>query len=136
MKKKYSASELEFFEKMEKYSFTELNELDDYILERMSFHIKMILNERASDKLELAKKLKLTEEKPVYRNTMQYYKDISEEYEKNYHLIGPRSWFYQQITMELWNDYNDKFEEYISTNYLKVEDNLRPPFVDYKRKPL
>jgi hypothetical protein len=38
--------------------------------------------------------------------------------------------------MELWNDYNDKFEEYISTNYLKVEDNLRPPFVDYKRKPL
>lgn len=136
MKKNYSASELEHFENMKKYSFTELDKLDDYILERMASHAKQILNERALDKLELAKKSKLTEETPVYKNTMIYYKEISEEYEKNNYLIGPKSWFWGNISMELWSDYNDKFEEYIRKNYLEVEDNLRPPFIDYKRKTL
>lgn len=118
------------------YSPRELEKLEDYELENILFSIKTILNKRALDKLELEKKLKEREEKPAYKNTMSYYRRISDNFEKNYLLIGPGSWFCKTMTMELWNDYIIKFEEYIRINYLEVSEESRPPFVDFIREPL
>lgn len=118
------------------YSPRELEKLEDYELENILFSIKTILNKRALDKLELEKKLKEREEKPAYKNKMSYYRRISDNFEKNYYLIGPGSWFCRTMTMELWNDYVFKFEEYIRKNYLGVKEELRPPFIDYIREPL
>jgi len=118
------------------YSPRELEKLEDYELENILFSIKTILNKRALDKLELEKKLKEREEKPAYKNTMSYYRRISDNFEKNYLLIGPGSWFCKTMTMELWNDYIVKFEEYIRINYLEVSEESRPPFVDFIREPL
>lgn len=80
------------------------------------------------EQFEIEKKSKQT---LAFKNTMRYYKNISDNYAKNELLIGPYSWYFRTINHYEWADYQERFEQYIRSNYLEVEESVRPPYFDY-----
>lgn len=113
---------------MTNISHVELEKLTGTELENILFSCKTILNQRALEQFELDKKSK---EQVAYKNTMRYYKGVSNNYAKNLLLIGPYSWYFRTISHYEWMYYQEKFEQYIRSNYLEVEELVRPPYLDY-----
>lgn len=113
---------------MTNISHVELEKLTVTELENILFSCKTILNQKALEQFEIDKKSKQT---AAFKNTMRYYKNVSDNYAKNELLIGPYSWYFKIISQNEWTDYQEKFEQYIRSNYLEVDEPVHSPFLDY-----
>lgn len=112
-------------------SHEELENYSDWELENIAVSIRIILDKRALDRLKLEIKSKEDKEKIPYENTMYHYKQISENYQKNFQTRGSGSWFFRIMSKQAWKTYKEGFEDYVTEIYLEEEKELLRPFRDY-----